>query len=149
MDEALTAATRAMEIEPNYYVSLLMLGEMLWRAGRQAEGLDALRESYRLAPWFAIGAGYLATALRRSGLDEEADRVLASMGPTPRPMWGRVFYELAVGSLDAAADGYERMIEERDPFALVYAITDHTRRLREHPRWAALAAMMKLPQASS
>jgi TolB-like protein/cytochrome c-type biogenesis protein CcmH/NrfG len=146
-EEALAAATRANEIEPNYYVSLLMLGSTLLAVGRQAEGLDALRESHRLAPWFGISAGYLATALRQAGHDEEADRVLASMGPTPRPLWGLVRYELMVGSLDAAADLFERMIEERDPFALVYAISEETSRLRAAPRWPALAAAMNLPSA--
>ena len=69
------------------------------------------------------------------------------MGPPPRPLWGRVHYELMVGSLDAAAGYYERMIEERDPFALVYAISAATSRLRADPRWPALAAAMNLPSA--
>jgi tetratricopeptide (TPR) repeat protein len=145
VDEAQAAAARANEIEPNYFIPLLMVGETLWAAGRHAEALDALRESHRLAPWFAISAGRLAVALRRTGLDAEADRVLVTMGPTPRPMWGRVEYELNVGSLDAAADAYERMIAERDPFALVYAAAASTTPLRSHPRWPALAAAMKLP----
>jgi TolB-like protein/Tfp pilus assembly protein PilF len=144
-EDGLASAQRANEIEPNYYVSLLMLGATLWSAGRQTEALDALRQSHRLAPWFGISAGYLATALRQAGHDEEADRVLASMGPSPRPLWGLVRYELMVGSLDAAADLFERMIEERDPFALVYAISEATSRLRAHPRWPALAAAMNLP----
>ena len=125
-----------------------MLGETLWASGRQDEALDALRESHRQAPWFGISAGDLALALRRAGQDAAADRVLASMGPAPRPMWGRVRYELLAGSLDTAADLYERMIDDRDPFALVYAFSDATTRLRTHPRWPALAAAMNLPGVS-
>jgi tetratricopeptide (TPR) repeat protein len=143
----MAAARRASEIEPNYYVSLLMLGTTLWKTGRSAEALDALRESHRQAPWFAISAGQLAAALRQVGEDDEADRVLDSMGPTPRPLWGRTQYELLVGSLDAAADYYRRMIEDRDPFALVYAISEATQRLRADPRWPALAAAMNLASA--
>ena len=145
LEDGLAAARRANEIEPNYYVSLLMLGSTLWASGRQTEALDALRESHRQAPWFGISAGYLATALRQAGHDEEAERVLATMGPTPRPLWGLVRHELMVGSLDTAADLFERMIEERDPFALVYAISEATQPLRQHPRWPAIAAAMKLP----
>jgi tetratricopeptide (TPR) repeat protein len=147
VDEAATAAARANELEPNYYVPLLMLGETLWAAGRHNEAVDALRESHRLAPWFGISAGRLAVALRRTGQDAEADRVLATMGPAPRPMWGRVRYELGIGSLDSAADSYERMIADRDPFALVYAMSDATKPLRGYPRWPALAAMMNLPSS--
>ena len=146
VDEAATASARANELEPNYFVPLLMLGETLWAAGRHAEALYALRESHKLAPWFGISAGSLAIALRRSGHDAEADRVLETMGPIPRPMWGRVRYELGVGALDTAADSYERMIADRDPFALVYAMSDATKPLRGHPRWPALAAMMNLPR---
>jgi len=57
-----------------------------------------------------------------------------------------VRYELGVGALDTAADSYERMIADRDPFALVYATSDATKPQRGHPRWPALAAMMNLPR---
>jgi hypothetical protein len=39
------------------------------------------------------------------------------MAPVPRPMWGRAWYHLDVGELDAAAEWHARMIEDRDPFA--------------------------------
>ena len=145
-NEALAAAMRARELEPNYYVSLHVLGEVLEAAGRYAEALDAYQQAHALAPWFAINAGCLASALRRAGRREESDRVLAEMGPTPRPMFGRVLYDLRVGAIDAAADSYERMIAERDPFALVFANSHNTRPLREDPRWPALAGKMNLPK---
>src|SRR5690606_3197497 len=115
-------------------VSLLMLGETLWASGRGDEALDTLHESHRQAPRFGISAGSLALALRRAGQNAEADRALASTGPAPRPMWGRVRYELLAGSLDTAVDLYERMIDARHPFALVYAISDATSQLRTRPR---------------
>jgi hypothetical protein len=62
-------------------------------------------------------------------------------------MWGRVVYDLGIGALDAAAESYGRMLDERDPFALVYAMSDTTKPLRSHPRWPALAAKMNLPEA--
>jgi TolB-like protein/Tfp pilus assembly protein PilF len=145
LDEAMTAAVRAHEIEPTYFLPHHMLGELHWLAGRYAEAIEAFRESHRLAPWFSITSGHLALVLRRTEQDADADRILATMGPTPRPMWGRVRYELGAGSLDTAADSYERMIADRDPFALVYAMSDATKPLRGHPRWPALAAMMNLP----
>jgi hypothetical protein len=61
-------------------------------------------------------------------------------------MWGRVLYPLALGELDAAAEWYGRMIDDRDPFALVYANHMNTRPLHQHPAWPSLAAAMKLPQ---
>ena len=52
---------------------------------------------------------------------------------------------LLTSELDAAADWYEQMIEERDPFALLYARTPTLGPLRDHHRWPHLAALMKLP----
>jgi tetratricopeptide (TPR) repeat protein len=146
VEEGLKAVIRANEIEPNNYVSVHLMGEVQWVLGRYDEALEAFQRAYALAPWFAISAGRLAVALRRAGRDAEADSVLAMMGDNPRPRWGRVLYDIYVGALDAAADAYEGMIAERDPFALVYASSEPTRPLLwAHPRWPALAAMMNLP----
>jgi hypothetical protein len=38
------------------------------------------------------------------------------------------------------------MIDDRDPFALVYANHNYTRPLHQHRVWPSLAAAMKLPQ---
>ena len=54
-------------------------------------------------------------------------------------------YHLYTLDLDAAADWYERTVEHRDPFALVYARTSIVAPLREHHRWPELAALRQLP----
>jgi hypothetical protein len=56
-----------------------------------------------------------------------------------------VLFHLHTSDLDAAAEWYDRMIDVRDPFALVYANAPVTAALRRHPRWPALAARMRLP----
>jgi hypothetical protein len=68
------------------------------------------------------------------------------MGDSPIPSdWGRVVYHLLTLDLDAAAEWYDRMIDARDPFALVYARASIVAPLREHHRWPGLAARMRLP----
>ncbi len=52
------------------------------------------------------------------------------------------------GELDEAANWYERVIDERDPFALVYAASPQLASLRAHWRWPAIARMMHLPTTS-
>ena len=71
------------------------------------------------------------------------------MGDSPIPLWGRVVFHLLTLALDAAADWYERMIEHRDPFALVYARTSIVAPLRGHHRWPQLAALMQLPASET
>jgi hypothetical protein len=50
-----------------------------------------------------------------------------------------------VGELDAAAEWFTRMIERRDPFALVFANAPITQPLHRHPRWSEIARLMRLP----
>ena len=80
-----------------------------------------------------------------NGNRPRADVLLGEMGADPNPVWGRVWYHLNLGELDAAADWFETMIDRRDPFALVYANSPVTQRLHRHPRWARIARLMRLP----
>jgi hypothetical protein len=65
----------------------------------------------------------------------EAERVLALDSSNERPRF-------VLGAVALAHDC------DWSPFALVYAISDATTRLRTHPRWPALAAAMRLPGVS-
>ena len=106
--------------------------------------MAAFERAYQIAPW-TIAAGWLAAALWQRGEKERANELIVEMGDSPTPLWGRVVYHLLTLDLDAAADWYERMIDARDPFALVYARTSLVEPLRGHHRWPELAARMKLP----
>jgi serine/threonine protein kinase len=48
--------------------------------------------------------------------------------------------------IDAAADWYEKAIQARDPFAVVFACIPYGKSLRESPRWPKLAKTMNLPE---
>ena len=84
-------------------------------------------------------------ALWQRGETARAEQLIDVTGASPLPLWGRVVYHLLTSDLDRAADWYERMIEARDPFALVYARASVVEPLRGHPRWPELGARMKLP----
>jgi hypothetical protein len=47
--------------------------------------------------------------------------------------------------LDRAADWYEKSIEERELFAIIFAPAPIIVPLRESARWARLATLMNLP----
>ena len=59
-------------------------------------------------------------------------------------MFGRALYPVLCGDIDEAADWYERAIEEREPFALVFAKGPLTRDFRQSQHWPRLAKMMNL-----
>ena len=148
-DQAIDEALRATELEPNYFVAQHLLGEAYWASGKWDEAMAPFERAYQLAPWNAVATGWLAAALWRRGEKARARQLITEMGDSPLPLWGRVVYHLQTSDLDAAADWYQRMIEHRDPFALVYAKGSITAPLREHHRWPELAALMNLPASAT
>jgi serine/threonine-protein kinase len=144
-DQAIDEGLRAIELEPNYFISQHLLGEAYWTSGKVNEAIAAFERAYQLAPWWPIAAGWHAAALWLRDQKTRATQIIMEMGDSPIPLWGRVVYHLLTSDLDAAADWYDRMIEHRDPFALVYARAAIVAPLRGHPRWPELAARMKLP----
>jgi eukaryotic-like serine/threonine-protein kinase len=143
-DEAIEAASRAVELEEHYFVARFILGEAYFAMGNLAAALAAFEHAHRLAPWSAMAAGLYAAALSRSGDRERASAVVAAMGESPQPVWGRALYHLHLGELDDAIEWFQRMIDERDPFALVYGNAPVTAPLRAHAKWPTLAQQMKL-----
>jgi eukaryotic-like serine/threonine-protein kinase len=145
IDEALAAAERAVELDPNHVGPQFILGEAYLNAGRTADSRRVFARAYELGSWNAMAGGLFASTLAQEGQHARAAEVIGAMGDAPSPVWGRVLFHLHTSDLDAAAEWYDRMIDHRDPFALVYANAPVTAALRKHPRWPALAARMRLP----
>jgi hypothetical protein len=91
-----------------------------------------------------MATGILAAALVRVGERHRAQALIEQMGDRPTPLWDRVGYHLLCSEIDAAADWYEKAIQERDPFAVVFASVPYGKGLRESQRWPKLAKMMNL-----
>jgi tetratricopeptide (TPR) repeat protein len=144
-DQAIDEGLRATELDPKYFVARHILGETYWASGKWTEAIAAFERAYQLAPWWTPTAGWLAAMLWQRDEKARARQLIMEMGDSPIPLWGRMVYHLLTLDLDAAADWYDRMIEHRDPFALVYAKRSIAEPLRGHHRWPALAARMKLP----
>ena len=113
--------------------------------GRWADAAAALEKAYRLQPQYALSTGMLAGALVRIGEHARAEQMIRELGDIPRPLMGRVLYHWVCGETDQAADWYERAINGRDPFALVFAEGPLGSAFRASSRWPKLASMMKLP----
>jgi eukaryotic-like serine/threonine-protein kinase len=143
--EAISEALRATELEPQYFVAHQLLGESYLAAGALPAAMAALERAHRQAPWNAMPTGLLGGVLWMAGDQTRATALLAEM-ERPAPLWGRVWYHVLTGELDEAANWYERVIDARDPFALVYAASPQLAALRAHPRWPAIARLMNLPQ---
>ena len=74
--------------------------------------------------------------------------LIRQMGDDPLPVWGRVLYHLVCGEIDAAADWFERMLEHREPFAVIHARAPIVKPLRDSPRWRKLSEIMNLRESA-
>jgi tetratricopeptide (TPR) repeat protein len=135
-----------LDLDENFWLAHCNLAEIYIATGQFAEAVTAGEKAYRSAPWNSMASGVLAAALVRVGERDRAQFMIEQMGASPIPLWGRVGYHLHCSEIDAAADWYERAIQERDPFAVVFAGIPYGKRLRESRRWPKLAKMMNLPE---
>jgi len=147
-DQAIQQANEALEIDESSLAASVTLGEAYIAMGRWAEAAEALEKAYRLQPQYALSTGMLAGALVRVGEHARAEQMIRELGDTPRPLIGRVLYHWCCEETDQAADWYERAINGRDPFALVFADGPLGSAFRASSRWPKLASMMKLPESA-
>jgi TolB-like protein/cytochrome c-type biogenesis protein CcmH/NrfG/predicted Ser/Thr protein kinase len=145
-DRAIDQAKQALDIDATSFAPLLTLGEAYASSGRWAEAREALENAHRVVPYDSLVSGLLAGVLARLGQKARAEELIGQMGEAPRPIFGRVLYHILCGDIDASADWFERAIEDRDPFALVFVTTPLTSDLRQSPRWLRLTRMMNLPE---
>jgi tetratricopeptide (TPR) repeat protein len=144
-DDAIRQAKEAMDIDDTNIAPYTTLGEAYVAVGLWAEAVQALEKACRLQPQFTLTTGLLAGALVRIGERARAEELIRDMGDAPRPLMGKVLYHWVCSESEQAADLYERTINARDPFALVFANGPLGSRFRESSRWPKLAKMMSLP----
>jgi serine/threonine-protein kinase len=142
-ERAASEARAALEIE-NHWLIHYVMAEAYAARGIIDEALAEAEEAYRLAPWHARALGVLAAVLTRLGRGEEASGLLTKL-ESALP-FGMMLYHLLVSDIDAAAHWFEKSIEQREAFAVIYFRAPILRPLRESPRWPALAKMMNLPE---
>ncbi len=151
-DRAIEEARKALEIDDKPYISYFPLVLAYVMKGMMAEALAAAEKGYQIAAWHPRITGLLAGVLARTGKRDRAQGLIGQMskaqGGLAAPS-GMVLYHLICGEIDAAADWFEKVIEQRDPIVLSWLRLPLTKPLRESPRWPKIAAMMNLPDTMS
>jgi serine/threonine-protein kinase len=148
-EESIDQSNRALEIDAGHVVPYTTLGEAYVALERWSDALEPLERAYRLAPSYGLSTGMLAGVLLRMGQTARAAELIREIGNAPRPPIGMALYYAITGELDRAADWYVRAVEQRDPFAIVFASDPQLRKLRETPRWRDVVALMKLPSPTT
>jgi len=144
-DEAIRQANEALEIDEASLAGYVTLGEAYIFMERWEDAAAMLEKGHQRFPQDGLSAGLLAGTLVHLGDHAQADTLIREMGETPRPLIGRALYHMLCSDTDQAADWYERAINARDPFALVFAAGPLGNDFRQSSRWPKLARMMNMP----
>jgi len=147
-EQALQEGFKALDISESEIHPHLAFGEAYLALGRVDEAVASAERAHRNLPPQSMATGLLAACLVRLGEKDRAETLVREMGDPPTPIWGRAWYHLLCSEIDAAAYWYERMIDARDMFAVVYARSHYTAALRSSPHWVRLARMMNLPESA-
>ena len=148
-DRAVREAEAAIEIDPSNWVPHFTLGQTHLHCGRWREAALALQHARRLAPEHRLTTGLLAGTLRQLGRSTEADELLVALDATSTSVFGRALCHLVSGELAEGAAAYERAIEQRDPFTIVFCSGPLTGELRRSAHWSRLGRLMNMPAVSN
>jgi eukaryotic-like serine/threonine-protein kinase len=138
--------TRAIAMNPDAEETFRVLGLVLALQGDLAESQRVLRQAIAMPGAGTYTSATLGYALARAGRRAEAEAILADL--ELRRQTGYVspvaFATLYIGlrEIDAALDWAERAFEERRGWLVYVRVNPLLDPLREHPRFAALAARM-------
>jgi TolB-like protein/tRNA A-37 threonylcarbamoyl transferase component Bud32/Tfp pilus assembly protein PilF len=142
-EEAIAEARKALEINENHPVAHQWMSLSYACLGKLTEARASAGKVAGLpAPWNGIAPGLLAGILALSGDKKQADDLLKDT----RPM-GMVVYHLLCSDIEAAAEWYQKALEQHDLSAMLLNATSFLKPLRASSRWPALAKMMNLPEA--
>ncbi|MCJ7754367.1 MAG: hypothetical protein MUP13_07360, partial [Thermoanaerobaculales bacterium] len=147
MERASAEVRRALEIDPNIYVSFGVLTVVHAAAGRTREAIHAAEEALRVGPW-PFNIGLLAGTLHEAGEVQRAEELMEGLSTAPAHSIseGMFFYHLLRKDLSAAAECYEKVIESRNMQATLAIHYPWTAPLRASSHWPRLARLLNLPE---
>ena len=148
-DQAVRYMDRALELDPDYWLALLMRGSSRVAAGDVAEGLADLDRARELCGHCSHALTVRASVEARGGNHAAARSILREMHARDRegywPATTLATLHSMLGETDVALDLLERAWRERDlGMAFLKADEDmRWRNLRDEPRYRALVQRMR------
>ena len=151
-DSAIEELRKGLEIDDKLWTPYVGLAFAYFMKGMISEALAAAEKAHKIAAWNTRVIGLLAGLLVRAGERSRAEPLIAQLRDEPDLLGGAggmVLYHLICAEVDAAADWFEKAVEQRDPLVIPWLRLPLAKPLRESPRWPKIARMMNLPETMS
>jgi serine/threonine-protein kinase len=147
-EDAAEGYREILELNPAMTPAQVGLANQHVFRGELDQALALCEKAYAVAPLPNV-IGLLAGLLKRTGDTRRAEELLERLQPgdafgAPR---GLAVYYWVLREFDAAADWFERAIDQHDPAGVVFLRVWYGRELRSTPRWAGLMRKLNLPEA--
>jgi TolB-like protein/Tfp pilus assembly protein PilF len=146
--EAEMQIQQALDLDPNYFPAYHAATGVSTLQGRFAEALAHAEKAYSLCPWTFYSISPVAGLSARTGDQARAEEMLQLIrtGPPWLTNTALMYFCLAGGDVEGAADWAEKAIEDRVP--CICSALRCAKDLRVSPRWPKLAKLMNLPETA-
>ncbi|HET7427169.1 MAG TPA: protein kinase [Gemmatimonadales bacterium] len=147
-DEALSAVTRVLTVEPQLPLAHATLGWVHLLSGRPDKGIAALERAVAISPESTLYLAQLGQAYSRVGRTDEARAILARLEETATRRYVSPYHMAYVytglGEHERALDWLERAYEDRAGGVFGMKGSFLFAPLRSHPRFQAILRKMNL-----
>jgi serine/threonine-protein kinase len=145
LDEAIRHFQHAIEMDPNFAVAHVFLGEALYAAGRIPEAVQAGEQAQCISDAPLI-LGPLGCFYGAAGAREQAEQILNRLQARPHVAAHAVAaVHLGMGHIDDAIDWFESAIEQHSMWVIWLKMEPLYDALRASPRFSGLLAKIGLP----
>jgi len=145
---ALEHALQALDVNPNYPIAQLALGEAYSLLGRHQEGIDWNEKTQPGAPAGYFCVGFLALAYLRAGRRDDAERPRAGLEEKRSCQYispaALAFMAVSLGDVESAFQSAGEAVGEREPNITFSIRSPYFHPLQSDPRYQDLLGCMNL-----
>jgi tetratricopeptide (TPR) repeat protein len=147
-EEALARLERNLELEPNFWHSLLIKGRALTLSGRYDEGIATLQRSLEVSGGSTESMQHLGYALAVSGRVDEALGILQCLDAAAAHSFAPKYFSAVIfcglDEREKALDHLEASLSEREVQMTFIGVDSRWDGLRTDPRFAQIMSRMNM-----
>jgi serine/threonine protein kinase/tetratricopeptide (TPR) repeat protein len=149
-DRMIDEGHRMIALDPNHFLGHWVVGAACTERNAPDEAVEAFEKAHELSGGAPFTLGFLAYALGRAGLTDDAHRLLGQLETMARDDYVSPFAiaisHAGLGNWDAAFEWWNRAIDVRDPLIVPIKNLPIFDPVRDDPRYPPLLRRMNLAE---